>query len=1330
MRRFAAPLALIALSLLAACAHPGRPPATATSPALPPKPVKAVKGHDELPATAHVFLYKVDVVLDDAARETRTIHRRYRIDDASAADQGWGSTGCEWSAWRDEKPELHVTVDAPDGTRRELDPKTIEDATASGDDASAYSDRRVLRAPLPAIEPGSIVDETIVTRTKQATAPRAVGRFELLGDPAGADRLEISVDAPDGLPFAWKLMGDSGPVEDAHASGRRHVTLARKDFRRDNSHESWLPDDVAPVPYLRFATGASWRDLAAYYTTLVDGALSAARLGEKARAAVFPGDDTRAKVTKLAELVQHEVRYVGLEFGASAIVPHSPAETQQRRYGDCKDQATLLVGLLREVGIDANVALLDAGGADVDPSLPSLDAFDHAITYVPGESPLWVDTTVAEVRPGDLPMADEGRLALIVSPKTRELVRTPESSAGANVYRERREVWIPEEGRARIVETDELSGLVEADMRRRFSTPASAKRENVEPYVKQVYGADALGAFAIGDAIDRSKPFTLKYEAVGSRRGVSNDDTAEFIVEDAVAFGYIPESILKKERAVGAKLGYAHRSELEILVHAPDVFEAAPPPAGEQIRLGPATLTRSYDRLDAQTLRAKVVFELPRRALSAEDLGAMREGIAEYRKKDSVRLRFPAHAATLEAEGRSPEALALLRARAEGTGASFVSGRRYVNALIRLGFIGEARKAASRLSAAWPAEEQATVLDASLRLRDDLGRLASGDVNYDAGMDFLRRAAARKPKAVALNLMLGFREMQDSAGRITMKRPNLERARAALEAWEREADADAVKRDSLLPLTLLRLDDLAAARAEANRRSTEIKNGLLLVLAAIDGGTAGAKRALDELDVKTHDRATALGTAAATASTTKHYAAAAALRELQAELGASDETQLKLAHALRAGFASDPPDVAAARSFFVDLLFLAGEGRRVDGRATATEVERYLADQLRSATTWVPSVLDSIPIEVLSDMARATTLGQRGRSLPEGELSEVRMTPVTGGAPMIFLVVNDSGHYRVVATADAPMNIVGNAALAELEHGKEARARAMLDWYFAQQEADNAVPTSTAGLVVWRQTGDLRLTIAAMSPGETAASTAALAKAPADSTNRELRIALDSARLFAGSSSGSDDTAAVLARLKRDGASAASLRRYEVRWRTRRGELAEVDRLLGDSSIPASARAQGYGSAAYELAHMGKLADAYAMFLRADALSPLPTGVTNTVAWYGLLAGQGSDRRVLEFARQASADNAAELNTLATIEAGYQEPRKALATIAKWKAAVGRRPMRPSDMLPYALLAERHGLIDEAIRLLEPLAHDASPTGGGAFAKQRLDALRKMAHKG
>src|SRR5262249_57126192 len=172
---------------------------------------------------------------------------------------------------------------------------------------------------------------------------------------------------------------------------------------------SGLPDDVPRAPFLALTTGRSWAQVAAAYAKIVDDKIAPADVRGLAREITANATERNRRIARILARVHQDIRYTGVEFGEASIVPASPAETLKRRYGDCKDQATLLVALLRAAGIPAQVALLDTGpGGDVNPELPGLGIFDHAIVHVPANPPIWIDPTDDVARAGQLPMPEQG----------------------------------------------------------------------------------------------------------------------------------------------------------------------------------------------------------------------------------------------------------------------------------------------------------------------------------------------------------------------------------------------------------------------------------------------------------------------------------------------------------------------------------------------------------------------------------------------------------------------------------------------------------------------------------------------------------------------------------------------------------------------------------------------------------------------------------------------------------------------------------------------------------------------------------------------------------
>src|SRR4029079_8794757 len=80
------------------------------------------------------------------------------------------------------------------------------------------------------------------------------------------------------------------------------------------------------------------------------------------------------------QLVEGQIRYVFVGLDGGNYLPARADDTWQRRFGDCKAKTVLLLALLRELGCQAEPALLDSKGGDgTDKRLPSPGLFDHVL---------------------------------------------------------------------------------------------------------------------------------------------------------------------------------------------------------------------------------------------------------------------------------------------------------------------------------------------------------------------------------------------------------------------------------------------------------------------------------------------------------------------------------------------------------------------------------------------------------------------------------------------------------------------------------------------------------------------------------------------------------------------------------------------------------------------------------------------------------------------------------------------------------------------------------------------------------------------------------------
>ncbi len=85
----------------------------------------------------------------------------------------------------------------------------------------------------------------------------------------------------------------------------------------------------------------------------------------------------------LAGFAQLDIRYVAIELGIGGWQPHPAAEVFTHHYGDCKDKATLLGSMLREIGIDSYYVVINSERGSVTPETPAhMGGFDHAVIAI------------------------------------------------------------------------------------------------------------------------------------------------------------------------------------------------------------------------------------------------------------------------------------------------------------------------------------------------------------------------------------------------------------------------------------------------------------------------------------------------------------------------------------------------------------------------------------------------------------------------------------------------------------------------------------------------------------------------------------------------------------------------------------------------------------------------------------------------------------------------------------------------------------------------------------------------------------------------------------
>ena len=392
------------------------------------------KGSDEKDVT--ILLDEGRYRIDSEGKLTTVFHQIYRCLSRDALDQNGVVSGV-WSPWYQNRPTIKARVITPDGEAHALDEATIEESRIPSDQPDVFTDRKLLRAPLPALAVGCVVEtEVTVTEHTPFSAAGCSDMFQTGNFMLPIRLTNIVLECPASMPLMFRVLGSNAKAVTEEKGDSRIITLRLGPL--EPIIETWqsnLPSDVTASPMFVFSTVKSWRDVAQAYATVVDEQLAGSDLKKTLAAAVgaVEGKDRREIAKRIKKFVDGEIRYTSLAFGSAAIVPAKPEEVLRRGFGDCKDLSTLCVGLLRAAGVPADVALLRAGtGMDTVADLPSARTFNHAIVRVRGNPPIWFDPTSRYVPFGELPIEDQDRLALVAARDTDVPVRTPRAEPADN----------------------------------------------------------------------------------------------------------------------------------------------------------------------------------------------------------------------------------------------------------------------------------------------------------------------------------------------------------------------------------------------------------------------------------------------------------------------------------------------------------------------------------------------------------------------------------------------------------------------------------------------------------------------------------------------------------------------------------------------------------------------------------------------------------------------------------------------------------------------------------------------------------------------------------
>ena len=406
----------------------------------------------------------------------------------------------------------------------------IEEAIESGEGAaddpstSMYTSARVYYVRFPRLSPGDVVE--ILYRVEDVAHRNAFadyfGEVAYMQSNEPIGRAEYVLITPKSRTFNFNKPNVPGLV--ATQEDRGDLRLFRFVAERvpPIEAEANQPPYGELLGHVHVSTFKTWDEMGKWYWGLVKDQFTPDDEVRRRVAELTKGlKDERAKVRAVYDYVVQKTRYVALEFGIHGFKPYRCAQIFARGFGDCKDKATLIVTMLKELGIPATIVIVRTGHKGQFEKEPaSLAPFDHAIAYVPSLD-IYLDGTAEYTGSTELPSMDRGAMALQVNEGNPKLVSLPDPPATESITAQKVEATIGADGSAQLDWRLDVLGVDAAAWRVRFHADATRRQRMTQLMATQLAGAE-LTSLDAGNMEDIEQKVTL--HAKGKASGFARKD--------------------------------------------------------------------------------------------------------------------------------------------------------------------------------------------------------------------------------------------------------------------------------------------------------------------------------------------------------------------------------------------------------------------------------------------------------------------------------------------------------------------------------------------------------------------------------------------------------------------------------------------------------------------------------------------------------------------------------------------------------------------------------------------------------------------------------------
>ncbi|HTZ11880.1 MAG TPA: DUF3857 domain-containing protein [Candidatus Margulisiibacteriota bacterium] len=424
-----------------------------------------------------------------------------------------------------EKVELeYARTISPDGRVTDVGNRHIRDVSKYTE-FPLYSNARVYIISFPEVSDGACVEYKLkIYRSQLMNKKDFILSYPVqASDPIIAANFSLSI--PRELPLHLKIINedynDFGAQLKPAVDERGPNIVYRWQFKDIPQiiPESHMPPSSSINPTILLSTFSSWKDIYSWWWGLAKDKLKIdASIKEAVAELTKKSSSPEEKARLIYNFCAQKIRYVAVEYGRAGYEPHEAPLIFKNKYGDCKDQAILLVTMLKEAGFLSYPVLIPTKDHyNLNQDFPAA-FFDHCIAaLLLNGKMIFLDPTAETCSFADLPAQDQGRRVLIIQDNSHKISETDFYAAGHNLNKQELKIKINGDESMSAEKAIFTYGVYSQAQRYwlLYTQPALVE-ETIKEKIQEISIGASLKNYEVSNLRDLNQPVVLRYSFGGS----------------------------------------------------------------------------------------------------------------------------------------------------------------------------------------------------------------------------------------------------------------------------------------------------------------------------------------------------------------------------------------------------------------------------------------------------------------------------------------------------------------------------------------------------------------------------------------------------------------------------------------------------------------------------------------------------------------------------------------------------------------------------------------------------------------------------------------------